>query len=136
VRVYADAVINHMSGGGNDVIESHRNGGSGYCNYWGPKNSTGTSPFYTHSWDWKLNSRTGQEPGMEYPGAGYTPVDFHCDRGLNSWSDPFQLNYGWLSGLSDLDTESDFVRERIAAYITDLIGIGFSGHRIDAAKHI
>lgn len=41
-----------------------------------------------------------------------------------------------MSGLSDLDTESEFVRERIAAYITDLIGIGFSGHRIDAAKHI
>jgi len=136
VRVYADAVINHMSGGGNDVIESHRNGGGGWCNYWGAKGSTGNSPYYTHSWDWQINSRTGQEPGMEYPGAGYTPVDFHCDRGLNSWSDPFQLNYGWLSGLSDLDTESEFVRERIAAYITDLIGIGFSGHRIDAAKHI
>lgn len=89
VRVYFDAVINHMSGGGNDVIESHRNGGGGWCNYWGSKGSTGNSPYYTHSWDWQLNSRTGQEPGMEYPGAAYTPIDFHCDRGLNSWSDPF-----------------------------------------------
>ncbi len=41
-----------------------------------------------------------------------------------------------MSGLTDLDTESDYVRERIAAYLTDLISIGFSGYRIDAAKHI
>jgi alpha-amylase len=46
------------------------------------------------------------------------------------------LNNGWLSGLTDLDTESDYVRERIAAYFTDLLSIGFSGFRMDAAKHI
>jgi len=46
------------------------------------------------------------------------------------------LNNGWLSGLADLDTESDYVRERIAAYMTDLLSVGFSGFRIDAAKHI
>jgi glycosidase len=28
------------------------------------------------------------------------------------------------------------VRERIAAYLTDLLSIGFSGFRVDAAKHI
>lgn len=41
-----------------------------------------------------------------------------------------------MSGLADLDTENDYVRERIAAYLTDLISIGFSGYRVDAAKHI
>jgi len=46
------------------------------------------------------------------------------------------LNNGWLVGLSDLNTEKDYVRDRIATYLTDLIGIGFSGFRIDAAKHI
>ena len=35
-----------------------------------------------------------------------------------------------------MDVWSDYVRERIAAYLTDLISIGFSGYRIDAAKHI
>jgi len=55
---------------------------------------------------------------------------------LSSWTDPFILNNGWLVGLSDLDTESDYVRQRIAAYMTDLIGIGFSGFKMDAAKHI
>jgi alpha-amylase len=74
---------------------------------------------------------------------------------------PLILNAGWLSGLVDLNTEKDNVqyvamcllqstipyhfqsqyvillyRERIAAYLTDLISIGFSGFRVDAAKHI
>jgi len=35
-----------------------------------------------------------------------------------------------------LNTERDNVRERIADYLTDLLGIGFSGFRVDAAKHI
>jgi alpha-amylase len=73
---------------------------------------------------------------MEYPNAAYIATDFHCERSLSSWTDPFILNNGWLVGLSDLDTESEYVRERIAAYMTDLIGIGFSGFRVDAAKHI
>jgi len=51
---------------------------------------------------------------MEYPAAGYIATDFHCERALNSWTDPFLLNNGWLVGLSDLDTESDYVRDRIA----------------------
>lgn len=75
-------------------------------------------------------------PGLEFPSATYIPTDFHCERSLNSWTDPFQLNNGWLTGLSDLDTESEYVRERIAAYFTDLLSIGFSGFRMDAAKHI
>jgi len=75
-------------------------------------------------------------PGLEFPGSTYIPTDFHCERSLNSWTDPFQLNNGWLSGLADLDTETDYVRERIAAYFADLLSLGFSGFRIDAAKHI
>lgn len=75
-------------------------------------------------------------PGLEFPSVPYIATDFHCERSLNSWTDPFQLNNGWLTGLSDLDTESEYVRERIATYFTDLLSIGFSGFRIDAAKHI
>jgi alpha-amylase len=47
VRVYADAVINHMTGGGNDVWESHRNSGGSWCATWGAKESTGGSPYFT-----------------------------------------------------------------------------------------
>merc|ERR1712178_655805 len=50
--------------------------------------------------------------------------------------DPLDLNAGWLTGLTDLNTERDNVQERIAAYLTDMISIGFSGFRLDAAKHI
>ena len=134
VRVYADAVINHMSGGGND-IQNHRNG-SGSCSKWSGKEGQAGSPYFTHNWTYEYNENTGLIPGCEYPSATYHAMDFHCERSLNSWTDPFQLNNGWLSGLTDLDTESDYVRERIAAYLTDLISIGFSGYRIDAAKHI
>ena len=135
LRVYADAVINHMSGGGNDVWPSHRNAATG-CTSWGPKVSTGGSPYFTHSYTWQLSNNTGLKAGNEFPAATYIATDFHCDRPCNRWTDPFNLNYGWLSGLVDLRTESEYVQERIAAYMTDLISIGFSGFRIDAAKHI
>jgi alpha-amylase len=46
------------------------------------------------------------------------------------------MNYGWLVNLADLNTETDYVRQRIADYFADLISMGFSGFRIDAAKHI
>ena len=47
VRVYADAVTNHMTGGGNDVWEHHRNGNNGNCATWGAKDTTGLDPYYT-----------------------------------------------------------------------------------------
>lgn len=43
VRVYADAVVNHMTGNGNDAFPDHCSG----SNYWGGKNTTAGSPFYT-----------------------------------------------------------------------------------------
>jgi alpha-amylase len=135
VRVYADAVTNHMTGGGNDV-GSHRNGNGGGCAYWGPKGSSDDSPFYTQDFNYDMNNSTGRHPALEYPAVPYGPEDFHCERPLNSWSSPFDLNYGWLVGLSDLNTERANVQDRIAAYMTDLLGIGFSGFRMDAAKHI
>jgi len=124
-----------MSGGGNNVWPSHRNG-NGWCTYWGPKESTGGSPYFTHSYTWQNSNNTGLRPGLEFPAVPYIATDFHCDRGISSWTDPFQLNNGWLVGLADLNTESEYVRERISAYMTDLLSIGFSGFRMDAAKHI
>jgi alpha-amylase len=138
VRVYADAVINHFSGGGNDVL-AHRNGSDDWCTNWSGKSTSaqsGNSPYYTHNWTYDYMENTDDIPGCEFPAAAVGVTDFHCERSLNSWTDPFQLNYGWLSGLTDVDTESDYMRERIAAYMTDLLSIGFSGFRLDAAKHV
>jgi alpha-amylase len=82
------------------------------------------------------SEQTGLSPTLEYPAVPYGPSDFHCERTLSSWNDPLALNAGWLSGLTDLNTEKEEVQQRIADYFTDLIGIGFSAFRIDAAKHI
>ena len=138
VRVYADAVVNHMTGNGND-LSNHRNPGAG-CTTWGNKTSSAEpngSPYYTPAYTYETNPYTGRGTNvLEFPAVPYGPMDFHCDKSLNSWSDPNLLNTGWLTGLSDLDTSKDYVRQRIADFFTDLISIGFSGFRIDAAKHI
>ncbi|CAF1599094.1 unnamed protein product, partial [Didymodactylos carnosus] len=115
VRVYIDAVLNHFTGAGNDM-NNHRN----------PTNG-GTECY---------NANTGKAPSQEFPGAALGPEDFHCDRPLNSWADLPILNNGWLVGLTDLDTSRETVRERQAAYLVDMLSLGASGFRIDAAKHI
>ncbi|KAK8889424.1 alpha-amylase [Tritrichomonas musculus] len=137
LRVYADAVINHMTAGGNDAQE-HRNPGAG-CVKWPGKNSSAgedISPFYTHSYTYKYNQLGQPSNVLEYPAVPYGPMDFHCDKGCNSWGCPSNLNTGWLVGLADLDTSKEYVRTRIADFLVDLLSIGFSGFRIDAAKHI
>lgn len=120
---------------GNDANPSHRNGAAG-CTYWGAKNTSNPnpSPFYTQGFTYTYNPHTGQAPSQEFPGVPYGPQDFHCERSLNSWTDPLTLNAGWLDGLTDLNTGRENVRERIADYLTDLLSVGFSGFRIDAAK--
>ena len=135
VRVYADAVINHMAGNGNDMYPDHRNN-KGSCIHWGPKNGSDGSPWWTTGWQYQDNPYTGKRPGLEFPSVPYTASDFHCERSLNSWTDGDLLNYGWLTGLTDLNTEKEYVQQRIADYITDMITMGVSGIRIDAAKHI
>lgn len=138
VRVYADAVVNHMTGNGND-LSRHRNPGAG-CNKWGNKTSSAEpndSPYYTPAFTYEINPFTKRGTNaLEFPGVPYGPMDFHCEKPLNSWTDANNLNTGWLTGLADLDTSQDYVRQRIADYFTDLMSIGFSGFRIDAAKHI
>ncbi len=124
-----------VTGGGND-IQSHRNGGGSSCTPWGAKSSTALSPYYTQDYNYVNNTNTQLHPGLEYPAVPYFTSHFHCERSLNSWTDPFSLNAGWLVGLSDLNGEMQYVRQRIADYWTELLSFGFSGIRVDAAKHI
>lgn len=138
VRIYVDVVLNHFTGAGNDMHE-HRNPNAG-CTKWGNKSTSAPidrqSPFYTHAYTYKYNPNSGEPPSNEFPGAAIAPEDFHCDRVLGSWSDLFILNNGWLVGLTDLDTSRETVRERQAAYLVELMSLGVSGFRIDAAKHM
>ncbi|GAA1820280.1 carbohydrate-binding module family 20 domain-containing protein [Actinomadura chokoriensis] len=114
VRVYVDAVVNHMAGHNNTVGTTY--GGS-----------------------------TFDPAGFSYPAVPYGYGDFHhpgdgyCDDedgGIDDWNDTSEVQNCELVSLSDLKTQSDYVRGKITGYLNDLIGLGVDGFRIDAAKHI
>ncbi|KAH7020490.1 glycoside hydrolase superfamily [Ilyonectria destructans] len=132
VRVYFDAVLNHMSGNGNDV-QNHRNTD---CSLYTGHNGTAGSPFYTWGQTYLINPFSGTRPTLEFPAVPYGPTDFHCERSLSSWTDGQVITKGWLVGLTDLNSEKPYVQDRIATYLVDVLSLGASGFRVDAAKHI
>ncbi|HWV14307.1 MAG TPA: carbohydrate-binding module family 20 domain-containing protein [Cellvibrio sp.] len=71
-----------------------------------------------------------------YPEVPYLPKDFHSCTNDIDYSDMWQVQNCDLFGLNDLKTESEYVREKTAAYLTDLLSMGVAGFRIDAAKHM
>lgn len=83
-----------------------------------------------------LNPYTGTRPTLEFPAVPYGPTDFHCESTIGNWTDGQAITKGWLLGLTDLNTEKPYVQDRIATYLVDLLSIGFTGFRVDAAKHI
>jgi alpha-amylase len=107
VKIYVDAVINHMAGGASTGAGS---AGSTYSHY-------------------------------GYPAVPYGHSDFHhCGRNGNddiqSWGDRWEVQNCELVNLSDLATETAYVRGKLVAYLNDLIGLGVDGFRVDAAKHM
>lgn len=101
VEVYADAVINHMSGEARGVGSA----GTHFTKY-----------FYPHL---------------------YEPRDFHtCRRPITDYNNHEEVTNCELVSLPDLDTGSEYVRDRLVAYLRDLVSLGVRGFRIDAAKHI
>jgi alpha-amylase len=105
VKVYVDAVINHMTGSG----------------------SIGSGP----------GSAGGQFGKYDYPAVPYRDEHFSdCRRPIIDWNDPDDVWHCELLALADLRTDSAYVRDRIAGYLNDLIGLGVAGFRVDAAKHI
>jgi alpha-amylase len=105
VDIYADAVINHMTG---------TDSGTGIAG----------SPF-TH---------------YDYPNLYQTQDFHHCGRNGNddiaSYSDRAEVQTCELLNLADLNTGSSYVQERIEGYLNDMLSLGVTGFRIDAAKHI
>ncbi|MGC4888276.1 carbohydrate-binding module family 20 domain-containing protein [Micromonospora sp. DT227] len=111
VRVYVDAVVNHMAGTNNPA------GTRGYA---------GT-----------------EFSGYSYPAVPYGSGDFHrpgdncpTSGGISDWNNESQVTSCELLSLSDLYTEKDAVRSKIAGYLNDLIGLGVDGFRVDAVKHV
>jgi alpha-amylase len=107
VKIYVDAVLNHMAGGASTGTGS---AGSGYSHY-------------------------------AYPSVPYGTDDFHhCGRNGNDdiavWTDRWEVQNCELVDLSDLKTESSYVRGRLTGYLNDLVSLGVDGFRLDAAKHM
>ncbi|WP_258534981.1 carbohydrate-binding module family 20 domain-containing protein [Streptomyces sp. PT12] len=74
----------------------------------------------------------------DYPAAPYSDGDFNsCRREIgNNYGDRYNVQNCELVGLADLNTGKDYVRQRIADYLNDLLSMGVAGFRIDAVKHI
>lgn len=109
VDVYVDAVINHMTG--------QNDGGTGY----------GGSTFpdkYTYD---GLYSR---QDFHSYPEHCPNPAGEVWD-----YDNQTEVQNCELLGLADLKTGDGSVRDRIAAYLNDLVSLGVDGFRVDAAKH-
>jgi alpha-amylase len=114
-------------------IQNHRNTD---CSLYSGHNATANSPYFTSGNTFLINPFTNTRPTLEYPAVPYGPTDFHCERSLNDWNSGEIITKGWLVELTDLNTERDYVQDRLATYVVDLLSIGFSGIRVDAAKHI
>jgi alpha-amylase len=96
-----------------------------------------------------LNHTTGQPSGTgsngtaftkySYPGL-YTTADFHLPACAIADSDyvnaPDRVRTCELSGLADLATETDHVRDQTSSYLAALVTMGVHGFRLDAAKHM
>ena len=109
VKVYVDAVINHMTGQGTKSY-----GGVSYSKY--------TYPEYSYG---------------DFHHRGTGPNDCPSSSGgIEDFNDFHQLTKCELLGLEDLRTDEPSVRMKIAGYLNKLIGYGVSGFRVDAAKHI
>jgi len=106
VRVYVDAVVNHMAGGASTGPGS---AGSSYSHYDYP-GTYGDQDFH-HC------GRNGNDD-------------------IVNWTDRWEVQNCELVDLADLKTESDYVRGRLAGYLNDLISLGVDGFRVDAAKHV
>lgn len=108
VKVYADAVINHMTGQGNTGY-----GGTTFPDKYDYPGLYGSQDFH------------------HYP----TPCPESDDQ-IHNYGSQADVQECELSQLADLYTETDYVRGTIANYLNDLLSLGVDGFRIDAAKHI
>ena len=134
IRVYAELVINHMTANGDDMYEKHVNND---CSVWGSKDGSAGSPFWTTKGLNKNNIYTKLPPVIEYPAVPYFTSDFHCDSYIEyEETDKEKMNYGWLYNLCDLNTQKEYVQQRIADFFTELISIGISGFTFNSAVNV
>ena len=110
VRIYVDAVINHMTG---------------------PQEGSSTGSAGT-TWE------QYEYPDLFGDGeASYTYDDFGpCYDTIENWDDKEEVQNCELLDLADLDTGSSHVQDQIVRYLNEMIDLGVGGFRVDATKHI
>ncbi|KAI1236631.1 hypothetical protein IHE44_0014884 [Lamprotornis superbus] len=112
VRIYVDAVVNHMCGAA---------GGSGTHSTCGSYFNAGNRDF----------------PAVPYSGWDFNDGKCHSASGeIENYGDIYQVRDCRLVSLLDLALEKDYVRSTVAQYLNHLIDIGVAGFRLDAAKHM
>jgi hypothetical protein len=95
------------------------------------------------------NDMAGIDSGVGVDGTSFTHYDYpplystddfhYCGtdgNDIQDWTNGWQVQNCELSNLADLKTESDSVRAKIAAYLSDVLSLGAAGFRLDAAKHV
>jgi alpha-amylase len=127
VRIYADAVINHMA--------SCRP----TCDAGQPQfGNRGVAGSTYEPGQRRFNDLFDDEDKNRVPDAlqSYQPEHFHhgCTQ-VTNWNDRWQVENCELERLADLATEREDVRNTIANYLVSLFALGIDGLRIDAAKH-
>ena len=134
IRIYSELVINHMTNIGEDSNENHINID---CSHWGPKEGSAGSPFWTIKGLNKNNPYTKSKPAIEFPSVPYFMSDFHCYSFIDyNELDKDKMNYGYLYDLVDLNTQKEYVRQRIADFFTELISIGISGFTFNSVVNV
>ncbi|OXA50887.1 alpha-amylase 1 [Folsomia candida] len=112
VRIYVDAVINHMTGSGSV--------GTG----------TGGSPY---------NGGTKEYPGVPFGPLDFNSYPNECPNpsgSIDNYNNPIEVRNCELVGLRDLKMGTDYVRGMLIGYLNKLIGYGVAGFRVDASKHM
>ncbi|KAF2367801.1 Glycosyl hydrolase family 13 catalytic domain [Trinorchestia longiramus] len=111
VRIYPDAVVNHMTGG------------------W----PTGTPGVGGSSFD----SGSESYPGVPYSSYDFNDANCNSASGsIENYQDANQVRNCQLTGLRDLNQGTEYVRGKIIDYMNKLIDIGVAGFRVDACKHM
>lgn len=112
VKVYADAVLNHTAGSNQTSTDSYGGASFNAASYAYNDVPYGRSDFH------------------------FSPPCPNSDLTVKDWNDVTQVQECQLLSLSDLNTESDNVRSKLAGYLNSMIDAGVDGFRMDAAKHI
>jgi alpha-amylase len=107
VKVYVDAIVNHMAGGASS----------------GPGSAGSTYSQYDY-------------PAVPYGSGDFHHCGRNGNDDIANWTDRWEVQNCELVDLSDLETEAAYVRGQLTAYLDDLVSLGVDGFRVDAAKHV